>query len=139
MSWKPYKLDQIAQKLVIAAKNRDNDSLQETYKMRTTVAYGLERFWGEQLLGSINDRAYWGETWTELAIVMQEAGIDIPVDTNPQNQARQLWGDQSLPNSRRLARNDPNSGKFSEDDRKITLAILVQLCDCLVWWTQRYK
>jgi hypothetical protein len=32
--------------------------------------------------------------------------------------------------------------RFSEehpDDQRVALAVLTQLCDCLVWWTQRYK
>jgi len=28
---------------------------------------------------------------------------------------------------------------LSLEDQRITLAVLTQLCDCLVWWTQRYK
>jgi hypothetical protein len=25
------------------------------------------------------------------------------------------------------------------EHRKVTLAVLTQLCECMVWWTQRYK
>jgi len=25
------------------------------------------------------------------------------------------------------------------EDQRVALAVLTQLCDCLVWWTQRYK
>jgi hypothetical protein len=24
-------------------------------------------------------------------------------------------------------------------DQRVAMAVLTQLCDCLVWWTQRYK
>ncbi|AKV67197.1 hypothetical protein VL20_2080 [Microcystis panniformis FACHB-1757] len=49
MAWKEYNLDRIAQKLVLAAKLRDRDSLNQSFKMRESVSYGLERFWGEHL------------------------------------------------------------------------------------------
>jgi hypothetical protein len=29
--------------------------------------------------------------------------------------------------------------QLSHEDQQIALAVLTQLCDCLVWWTQRYK
>lgn len=44
MSWQAYSLDRIAQELVI--RYRHQDVLNESHKMRMTVAYGLERFWG---------------------------------------------------------------------------------------------
>jgi hypothetical protein len=25
------------------------------------------------------------------------------------------------------------------EDQRVAVAVLTQLCDCLVWWTQRYK
>ena len=49
MAWQSYGLDQAAQKLVLDAKQRNKDSLNQGYKMRMSVAYGLERFWGEHL------------------------------------------------------------------------------------------
>jgi hypothetical protein len=59
MAWKYYSLeqdgqqfhslDQIAQKLVLDAKGRERKSLNQSFKMREAVAYGLERFWGEHL------------------------------------------------------------------------------------------
>jgi len=24
-------------------------------------------------------------------------------------------------------------------DQRVAMAVLTQLCDCIVWWTQRYK
>ena len=28
---------------------------------------------------------------------------------------------------------------LSVNDQRVSIAVLTQLCDCLVWWTQRYK
>jgi len=49
MGWTSYGLDQVAQRLVLDAKERNTDSLNQSYKMRMATAYGLERFWGEHL------------------------------------------------------------------------------------------
>ena len=46
MGWTSYGLDQIAQRLVLDAKGRNPDSLNQGHKMRMSTAYGLERFWG---------------------------------------------------------------------------------------------
>ncbi len=46
--WQPYNLDHYAQKLVSDFRDKKN-VLNESHKMRMTVAYGLERFWGEHL------------------------------------------------------------------------------------------
>ena len=130
MAWKEYNLDRIAQKLVLAAKLRDRDSLNQSFKMRESVSYGLERFWGEHLRlqsKEPNKAQYWKETWEKLVETMAEAGIPIPNDTvqvndteSVQVMAEKLW-------------------ELKLEDQRITLAVLTQLCDCLVWWTQRYK
>ena len=130
MAWKEYNLDRIAQKLVLAAKLRDRDSLNQSFKMRESVSYGLERFWGENLRlqsKEPNKAQYWKETWDKLVETMAEAGIPIPNDTvevndteSVQAMAEKLW-------------------ELKLEDQRITLAVLTQLCDCLVWWTQRYK
>lgn len=130
MAWKEYNLDRIAQKLVLAAKLRDRDSLNQSFKMRESVSYGLERFWGEHLRlqsKEPNKAQYWKETWDKLVETMAEAGISIPNDTvqvndteSVQVMAEKLW-------------------ELKLEDQRITLAVLTQLCDCLVWWTQRYK
>ncbi|MCA2618913.1 MULTISPECIES: hypothetical protein [unclassified Microcystis] len=130
MAWKEYNLDRIAQKLVLAAKLRDRDSLNQSFKMRESVSYGLERFWGEHLRlqsKEPNKAQYWKETWDKLVETMAEAGIPIPNDTvqvndtkSVQAMAEKLW-------------------ELKLEDQRITLAVLTQLCDCLVWWTQRYK
>ncbi len=130
MGWKSYDLDREAQKLVLAAKKRDEKSLNQSYKMRMAVAYGLERFWGEHLRLQAKEpekSKYWKETWDALVGVMEQAGVLIPneaVNANNVNQIQamsdQLW-------------------KLEIDEQRVALAVLTQLCDCIVWWTQRYK
>ena len=130
MAWYFYELDHKAQKLVLDAKNRDRQSLNQSFKMREAVAYGLERFWGEHLRLQNSDRnksLYWKDTWDILVEVMAFAHVSIPndaVDVNDTNavesMARQLW-------------------ELDIEDQRVTLAVLTQLCDSLVWWTQRYK
>lgn len=136
MAWKSYtttrtaNIDQTAQQLILEAKKRDRDSLNQAFKMRETVAYGLERFWGEHLrlqARELNKSLYWKETWDALVEIMQNAGITIPNDAVNVNNtsavetmAHKLW-------------------KLSREDQRIILAVLSQLCDALVWWTQRYK
>ncbi len=132
MTWTTYGLDQYAQKLVLDAKKQDPDSLNQSHKMRLAVAYGLERFWGEslRLQNREADRAksqYWKKTWDTLVEIMKKAGVNLPndrVNANNTNQieamSEKLW---SIP----------------LEDQRVALAILAQLCDSLVWWTQRYK
>jgi hypothetical protein len=132
MAWKTYDLDRSAQKLVLDAKKRDKDSLGQAFKMRVAVSYGLERFWGEnlRLQGKSSDAQkakYWKETWDELVKVMSKAGVTIPNDLvqadNEQavrTMAEKLW-------------------KIDIQDQRVAMSVLTQLCDCLVWWTQRYK
>jgi len=130
MTWKSYELDRVAQKLVLAARTRDPKSLNQSHKMRMSVAYGLERFWGEhlRLKGKEEQKSkYWKETWDEFCGVMAQVDIKLPKDAiNPQETSKiqqvskQLW---DLP----------------IEDQRVAIAVLTQLCDCLVWWTQRYK
>lgn len=130
MGWKSYELDRIAQKLVLDARERDPKSLNQSYKMRMAVAYGLERFWGEHLRLKGKEEAkskYWKQTWDALQNVMDKAGVVIPNDAvNPtkvqeiQAMSAKLW-------------------QLSLEDQRVALAVLTQLCDCIVWWTQRYK
>lgn len=124
MAWQTYELDREAQKLVLAAKQRDNDSLNQSFKMRMTTAYGLERFWGEQLRlrGKEQSKAdYWKETWDALVEILKPTGVILPNDTtNAEVMAQKLWS-------------------LSLEDQRLALAVLTQLCDCLIWWTQRYK
>jgi hypothetical protein len=130
MAWQTYGLDQEAQKLVLNAMQRDKDSLNQAYKMRMATAYGLERFWGEHLRLEGKEQAksdYWKETWDTLVEIMGRGGIEIPNDAvnsnnaqSIQNMSEKLWG-------------------LDLEAQRVSLAVLTQLCDCLIWWTQRYK
>ncbi|NJM98590.1 MAG: hypothetical protein HC800_16805 [Phormidesmis sp. RL_2_1] len=132
--WKSYGLDQIAQALVLDALEADKDSLNQSHKMRMATAYGLERFWGEHLRLRNSkkdaDKAksdYWKAAWDELVKVMGKAGVTIPNQpvsahdvTAIKTMSAELW-------------------KLDADVQRVSLSVLTQLCDCLVWWTQRYK
>jgi hypothetical protein len=130
MSWESYSLDRIAQELVLNAKQRDRKTLNQSFKMRETVAYGLERFWGEHLRLQVRESdksLYWKETWNELVNIMAQGGVTIPNDTvrvdntaAVKKMAEKLWS-------------------LDIETQRITLAVLTQLCDSIVWWTQRYK
>ncbi|MFM7447839.1 MAG: hypothetical protein ACKO24_04485 [Leptolyngbyaceae cyanobacterium] len=141
MAWNPYGLDQIAHRLVQRALEIDADStisgdscLREVYEMRESVAYGLERFWGEQLRHQNKEQhknaTYWQETWEKLVATLGEAGVLLPNDADVGTMAQKLWGDIPL--------NDTGV-KLTHENRQLALAVLAQLCDCMVWWTQRYK
>lgn len=138
--WRSYALDQYAQKLVLKAKERDEKSLGQAYKMRQTVAYGLERFWGEQLRlkDKEPDKAkYWRSVWKALAEVVAQAEIYLPTEKVKTKDAaaieeiaQQLWGEIPVGDTGQT---------LTYEDRQVVLAVLTQLCDSLVWWTQRYK
>jgi hypothetical protein len=142
MTWNPYGLDQIAHGLVrqaLAIDENDeiqgNSCLREAYEMREAVAYGLERFWGESMRheGKQEKNAtYWRETWAKLVEIMGKAGVVLPKDRNAEVMAKKLWGDLALDGKK-------DGVKFSHRDRQLALAVLTQLCECMVWWTQRYK
>jgi hypothetical protein len=142
MGWNPYGLDQVAHRLVREAIAIDenggiagNPCLREAYEMQQTVAYGLERFWGEALRHKgkqEKNAAYWTATWRELVKIMSQAGVTLPNDNLPSVMSQKLWGDLALDGS-------PNGVKLSHEHRQLALAVLAQLCDCMVWWTQRYK
>jgi hypothetical protein len=142
MTLQIYGLDREAQKLVLQAKALDADisqkganCLQEAYKMRETIAYGLERFWGEHLRHSNKEdrkSAYWKATWDKLVEIMDKAGIKLPNDSSIELTAQKLWGEIPVVDT-------DQATKLSLNDQRIALAVLAQLCDCLVWWTQRYK
>jgi hypothetical protein len=130
MAWKSYDLDRMAQKLVLAARANDPQSLNQSYKMRMAVSYGLERFWGEhlRLTGKEQKKAdYWKATWDELVVVMKKSGVNIPNDKVSVNEVKQIQG-----MSEKL-------WGLSVEEQRIAIAVLTQLCDCIVWWTQRYK
>ncbi len=128
MAWESYKLDQEAHDLVVKYRDK-KEALNQAYKMRVAVAYGLERFWGEQFrLVKDKDKAdYWRDTWKALVKIMANAGVKIPNDNvSPDDtaaikiMANKLWD-------------------FPVEQRKVAIAVLTQLCDSMVWWTQRYK
>jgi len=132
MAWKTYDLDQKAQKLVLNAKKEDPDSLNQAYKMRLSVAYGLERFWGEylRLQRKESDQAkskYWKKTWDALVEIMQKAGVIIPNDN------------VKVENTAQIEAMSKKLWEIPLENQRVTLAVLTQLCDSLVWWTQRYK
>ena len=130
MAWQSYNLDRIAQKLVLAARARDAQSLNQSHKMRMAVSYGLERFWGEHLRLSGKEQTksdYWKETWDELVEILESADIILPNDSVHINNVQQVRA-----MSEKL-------WKLTLEDQRIALAVLTQLCDCIVWWTQRYK
>lgn len=130
MGWKSYDLDREAQKLVLGAKQRDEKSLNQSYKMRMAVAYGLERFWGEHLRLQAKEpekSQYWKETWDALVGIMEQAGVLIPNETVNANNTSQI---QAM---------SDELWKLHIDEQRVALAVLTQLCDCIVWWTQRYK
>jgi hypothetical protein len=121
MPWKTYELAQKAQKLVLATQKRKKESLNQSFKMRSTAAYGLERFWGEQLRLKGDEAVYWKETWDVLVKILEPTGVILPNGTkDAEAMAQELW-------------------KLELEDQRLALAVLTQLCDCLIWWTQRYK
>ena len=128
MAWESYRLDQEAHDLVVKYRDKKG-ALNQAYKMRVAVAYGLERFWGEQFrLVKDRDKAdYWRDTWKALVKIMANAGVKIPNDNVSSEDtaaikimANKLW-DSPV------------------EQRKVAIAVLTQLCDSMVWWTQRYK
>ena len=130
MGWTSYGLDQVAQKLVLDAKARDIDSLNQGYKMRMATAYGLERFWGEHLRLQRREQEkaqYWKDTWDELVNVMSSAGFTIQNDT------------VSSDNVQAVRTMSQKLWELDIETQRVALAVLTQLCDCIVWWTQRHK
>ena len=125
--WRPYDLDYYAQELVLEFRNT-KDVLNESHKMRMTIAYGLERFWGEhlRLKGKEQKKSdYWKQVWEKLHSILDEAGIKLPNDNvnstdDIKAMAKAIW---SMPLG----------------DQRVALMVLTQFCDSLVWWTQRYK
>ena len=133
MTWKIYEIDRIAHDLVL--EFRDRDVLAESHKMRSATAYGLERFWGEhlRLISKEQEKAaFWKATWNALCKIMKEAGIKIPNDIVNINNT-----DSIKAMSEKLWASDKPD--FGIEQRKVALAVLTELCDSLVWWTQRYK
>ena len=130
MAWQSYSLDRKAQKLVLDAIQRDSASTNQAYKMRMAVPYGLERFWGEHLRlyeRESNKSRYWKETWDSLVQIMGEAGVKIPNPSVNANNVEQIRDMSNL------------LWNISKEDQRVILSVLTQLCDSIIWWTQRYK
>lgn len=129
--WQTYGLDRKAQQLVLNARKRDRDSLNQSYKMRMATAYGLERFWGEHLRLQGRDRTksvFWKETWDVLVEIMARADVMLPND--PINDTDDTDAIQTM---------SDKLWDIHAEHQRVSLAVLTQLCDCIVWWTQRYK
>jgi hypothetical protein len=127
--WQPYHLDHYAQKLIL--KHRDQENvLNETHKMRMTVAYGLERFWGEHLRLQNKEKPksdYWKDVWDKLAEILEKAGVNLPNDQLAHN------------NTKAIEKMADKIWSMDLNDQRIALMVLTQFCDSLVWWCQRYK
>jgi hypothetical protein len=163
MSLKTYGLDQMAQRLVLVCRPfpgvernspeyRSQDVFSQAYKMRTTVAYGLERFWGEHLrLGSDTaEGRYWKDVWDTLVEdILKPASITIPNDSlklEPpplgHKESKDAKKRREEANIRQIHSMADKLWKFAQEnpnDQRIALSVLTHLCDCIVWWTQRYK
>jgi hypothetical protein len=130
MSLKLYEIDRCAHDLVL--KFRDKDVLGESHKMRMTTAYGLERFWGEHLRLQKDKEGqhkadFWKATWQELCRIMKSAGVKIPNDV------------VNVDDTKTIQAMTDKLWSFDIEQRKVALSILTELCDSLIWWTQRYK
>ena len=108
----------------------------QAHKMRMTVPYGLERFWGEHLRLTGDSANYWKETWTTLVEIMENAGVRIPSVEIPRRQGQ---NHRDPATEAEIQRMTDELWSFPQEERKVALAILTELCDCMVWWTQRYK
>jgi hypothetical protein len=136
--WQPFNLDHYAQELVIQRRDKRN-VLNESHRMRTSISYGLERFWGEHLRyereNSQESREkgdYWKAVWIILAKILESADINLPDEKGDVR----LDGVNSEIKIQAVAQaiwNMPRS------DQRVALMVLTQLCDSLVWWTQRYR
>ena len=130
MAWNSYGLDREAQQLVLVAKKWDSSVLNQSFKMRLTAAYGLERFWGEHLRFQSKEpikSRYWKATWDSLVRILERSEINLPNDLVEVNdpQAIELMSEKLW--------------QINVQDQRVALSVLIQLCDCMIWWTQRYK
>jgi hypothetical protein len=118
--------------------------------MRTTVSYGLERFWGEHLRldADTDEGQYWKDVWDTLVEdLLRPASIHLPNDTvaiTPamRGERREDKIARETENTRQIHNMANKLWDFAQSnpkEQRIALAILMQLCDCIVWWTQRYK
>lgn len=136
MAWHPYDLDHLAQEIVLKARHKDPDSLNQAYKMRAACAYGLERFWGEHLRlarqgasqAELSKAQFVADVWSGFVGLMAKADVKLPGEmlSNQDSEAaiqavaEQLW-------------------RIPPEQQQAPLAVLTALCDAVVWWTQRLK
>jgi len=131
MGWHPFDLDHLAHEIVLKARHRDPESLNQAYKMRAACAYGLERFWGEHLRLADKEpqkAQFVADVWTGFVGIMAKAGVSLPAamlsnqesEAAIQSVAEQLW-------------------RMKPKEQQAPLAVLTALCDAVVWWTQRLK
>jgi hypothetical protein len=124
--WRPYDLDYYAQEIVLEFRNT-KDVLNESHKMRMTIAYGLERFWGEHLRLEREKPAkakYWKAVWKKFTEIIRDAGMEnFPTEKEKKTIKDMVDGIWAL----------------DLEDQRVALMVLTQFCDCLVWWTQRYR
>lgn len=138
MSWQPYGLDDCAQQVVLNAIKRDPTfkSLNQVFKMRTTCAYGLERFWGEYLRlrngnqADIMKSLVIEDTWKALKDqILDGTQINLPynpaLDLTNQDNVK-----QSLAQLWLLKADNPRQ-------IQIVLAVLVNFCEAIIWWKNR--
>lgn len=138
MSWHLYNLDHLAIEIVLKANKRDEtdqtDSSNQAHKMRAACAYGLERFWGEsrrlskeeQTKGEQNKALFIGDVWNGLAGLIAQAGIVIPCEMT--NQGASASEESTIINQ---------IWALTRYEQSVALAVLTNLCDSIVWWTQR--
>lgn len=134
MAFESYNLDKIAHDLVF--EHCDKGAHNQAYKMRTAAAYGLERFWGEQLRLYEKKKDvyyptaashYWADTWQQFCQLLAQGGIELPADSvEPTDKDK-------------IKRITDSLWSFDYNQRKVALSVLIQLCDSMVWWSQRYQ
>jgi hypothetical protein len=139
MGWQPFDLDHRALQLVLRARDRDSDSLNQAYKMRTACAYGMERFWGEHLRLSRNNNElkkakFVKETWSEFIKIMEVSRPDLTI---PEAVLAAELPDNAV--SKAVKAEADKFWLISTSDQQECLTVLVSLCDAIVWWTQRLK
>jgi hypothetical protein len=133
MGWHPYDLDHLAQEIVLKARHRDADSLNQAYKMRASCAYGLERFWGEHLRLADKDKEmakaqFVADVWKALVGILAKAGLSLPAELLSSKDSEQ-----------RIQSVAENIWRLKPEEQQAALAVLIALCDAVVWWTQRLK
>ena len=147
MTWTPYLIDNIAQQIVLDAIERDRarntKSLAQAHRLRSTCAYGLERFWGEQirLLNENNpsDKAkgdFTSDVWQALTAIMNSAGVDLPsarIAPPPNRIAR----NERSPYHEQVRSACSQIRNLDKNESQASLSVLSTLCDAIVWWKQR--